>query len=139
MRKEKSCGAVIMRYQEGVYSTLLVKHTQGHWGFPKGHKEEGETEQETAIRETLEETGLTVTLDSGFCDSSTYWPQPDVYKKVIYFLGKVESGNEQPDYHEIEEVKWFRVSEAMAALSYPSDVAILENALKYIHRMVDDD
>ena len=54
MRKEKSCGAVIMRNINGKYYTLLIKHMHGHWGFPKGHEEEGEDEAAAALREVKE-------------------------------------------------------------------------------------
>ena len=58
MKQEKSCGAIILRKQNKTIETLLVKHTKGHWAFAKGHVEENETEEETALREIKEETGL---------------------------------------------------------------------------------
>lgn len=139
MRKEKSCGAVVIRKEENGYATLLIKHTQGHWGFPKGHMEENENEVETARREVLEETGIDVDIDEGFKDESTYWPSPEVYKKVIYFVGNPHEGTPKPDHNEIEEVSWFRFSEAAALLSYPSDVSILENVQKYLRKLENAD
>ena len=139
MKKERSCGAVIMKMEEGKTLTLLVKHMQGHWGFPKGHAEGKETETETAIREVKEETGLNVVLDNGFRDTSTYYPNPDVFKKVIYFIGKPESGEAKPDMVEIEAVDWFTLSEAVAALSYPSDVSVLENAEQYMRHVMPEE
>ena len=61
MKKEKSCGAIVYREKDGV-EILLIKHKNGgHWAFPKGHVENKETEEETALREIREETGLTLT------------------------------------------------------------------------------
>ena len=40
--QEKSCGCVIMENNK----VLLIQHRIGHWGFPKGHVEAGETEKE---------------------------------------------------------------------------------------------
>ena len=60
MRKEKSCGALVVRRGAESPEILLIKHNGGHWAFPKGHVEAGETEEETALREVQEETGLTV-------------------------------------------------------------------------------
>lgn len=59
---EQSIGAVI-KYQtslENVESSqfLLLRNRRGFWGFPQGHKEKGETEIRTLIREVLEETGI---------------------------------------------------------------------------------
>lgn len=39
---------------------FMVQNAQGLWGFPKGHREDGETPLQAAIRETLEETGLVI-------------------------------------------------------------------------------
>lgn len=58
MKYEKSCGAIVI--EDG--KVLLVKHNAGHWDFPKGHVEEGETEFETAIREVKEETNIDIKL-----------------------------------------------------------------------------
>ena len=47
-----SCGAVVFRKYHGNTELLLIKHTVGgHWAFPKGHVESGETETQTALRE----------------------------------------------------------------------------------------
>ena len=63
MRYEKSCGALVFRRASQGLEVLLLKHRAGHWDFPKGHVEAGESEQETALREVLEESGLTVKLE----------------------------------------------------------------------------
>ena len=56
---EKSCGIVLFHSED----FLLIQHSvklgeKGHWDFPKGHMERGETEIQTALREVEEETGL---------------------------------------------------------------------------------
>ena len=59
MIKEKSCGAIVYRKYHGNTEILLIKHiNSGHWSFPKGHVERGETEVQTAHREILEETNI---------------------------------------------------------------------------------
>ena len=59
MKSEKSCGAIVLSPDNTNRKVLLIKHENGgHWAFPKGHVEEGETEVETALREIKEETGL---------------------------------------------------------------------------------
>ena len=37
---------------------LLLRNRRGFWGFPQGHKEKGETELQTLVREVTEETGI---------------------------------------------------------------------------------
>ena len=51
MRFEKSCGAVLFAREDASLRYLIIRHTGGHCGFPKGHTEAGESEQETALRE----------------------------------------------------------------------------------------
>ena len=83
--REKSYGAVIINEKK---EFLLIRHKNGgHWDFPKGHKEAGESSKETALREVLEETGLTVRLIEGFKEKSRYSPKPGVEKTVTFYLG----------------------------------------------------
>ena len=65
MQHEKSCGAIVYRKFHGNIELLLIKNQNGgHWSFPKGHVEGTETEEETAVREIMEETGIQVALDT---------------------------------------------------------------------------
>ena len=66
MREEISCGAVLYTRVEGEIKYLIIKQRGGHYGFPKGHMENGETEEETALRETWEETSLRPEIKKGF-------------------------------------------------------------------------
>ena len=51
VKREKSCGAVVIRTGGEGRRYLLTRSKKGVWGFPKGHMEAGETEHETALRE----------------------------------------------------------------------------------------
>ena len=66
MNKEKSCGAVIFTRDEEDLKFVLIKNLEGSYGFPKGHVEDNETEEETALREVKEEVGLDVEIIDGF-------------------------------------------------------------------------
>ena len=80
MSYEKSCGAVVFRKYHGNIELLLIKHVVGgHWSFPKGHVEPGETETETAIREIKEETGIDVELNTTFREVVSYSPKRQQY------------------------------------------------------------
>jgi ADP-ribose pyrophosphatase YjhB (NUDIX family) len=56
--KEKSCGTVLYTVKDNVIHYLLIRATDTYCGLPKGHVEAGETEHETALRETREETSI---------------------------------------------------------------------------------
>lgn len=75
MQHEKSCGAIVYRKSHGNTEILLIKHiNSGHWSFPKGHMETGETEVETAVREIKEETSIDVMIDPRFGKPSPIFP-----------------------------------------------------------------
>ncbi|MFI4859740.1 MAG: bis(5'-nucleosyl)-tetraphosphatase [Phycisphaerales bacterium JB063] len=58
MKNDFSYGMIPFRVVEGRREFLLVQHHAGHWAFPKGHADEGESPLQAAQREMLEETGL---------------------------------------------------------------------------------
>ena len=122
MEHEKSCGAVIFRKHHGNTELLLIKHTNGgHWSFPKGHVEPGETEAETARREVREETGLEVQIDTSFREVVSYSPRKDTIKNVVYFLAWIKSKEIHPQPEEVSQVKWVEISLAPKWLNYDND------------------
>ena len=134
MRKEKSCGAVIYKYIDNELFILLLKHNLGHWSFAKGHVEDGETEQETAIREIKEETNLDVTINSDFRYVITYSPYEGVIKDVVYFLVTTNSDNIKAQQSEISEIKWFKYEDAISMITYEDDRKVLMKAIEYLNK-----
>ena len=122
MKQEKSCGCIIINDKNEV---LLIHHNAGHWDFPKGHVEEGETEMETAIREVKEETNIDVEVNEEYRYSTKYSPKEGVIKEVIYFLARNISDNKQAQLEEVSEVRWVNVDEAIDKITYDSSREIL--------------
>ncbi|MDE6835197.1 MAG: NUDIX domain-containing protein [Ruminococcus sp.] len=137
MLYEKSCGAIVYRKFHGNTEILLIKHiNSGHWSFPKGHVETGETEIETAKREIKEETAIDVIIDPTFRETVTYSPKKDTVKVVVYFLAKAKNVNFIPQEEEIAEIRWVDISYAGNILSYENDRTIVtraKNAIKNTH------
>lgn len=133
MKKEKSCGAVVYRKGKDGTEILLIQHKNGgHWAFPKGHVEKNETEEETALREIREETGLKVKLNTGFRQSVTYSPKPEVMKDVIYFAAKASPDDKaKPQEKEVEALRWERPKKAEELVTYANDRDILYAFLEY--------
>lgn len=133
---EKSCGAIIFYKTKQNTKILLVKNNNGrYWSFPKGHIEEGETEQETAIREIKEETGLDVTLTPGFREISEYCPFGRIRKRVVFFLARAFTDNVKIQEEEIDSYIWVDLQQARKMCTYDNDLRIIEKAEITIHLM----
>lgn len=102
---------------------LLMKHSKlGMWLQPGGHIEEGETPDEAAKRETLEETGFEVEFVQDFVpeetlDETDNCPRPfninlhpirdDHYHCDFQFLVRVKNQKEASHADEHDGLKWF--------------------------------
>lgn len=130
MKREKSCGVLVLRQQEDELYVVLLRHRfGGHWSFPKGHVEAGESERQTALREVREETWLTgIKLMDGFRESVEYSPKPGVKKQVVYFLGTTEQEKLIRQEEEISEIMWAPLSRAAELVSFANDKRLLRHA-----------
>lgn len=133
---EKSCGGIIFYKTKQNTKILLVKNNNGrYWSFPKGHIEQGETEQETAIREIKEETGLDVTLVNNFREISEYCPFGKIRKRVVFFLARAFTDNVKIQEEEIDSFIWVDLQQARKLCSYDNDLRIIDKAETTIHLM----
>ena len=126
MKYEKSCGCIIIDNRK----VLLVKQTSGDWGFPKGHVENNETEIETAIRETKEETNIDVEIDEKHRYVIEYSPKENVWKEVVYYIAKMKSNTCIPQESEIEKIEWLVFEEALSKLTYNNTREILKQVIE---------
>ena len=132
----KSCGAVVYSWGLGAPRYLLVKHLKnGHWGFPKGHVVDGESEIETARREIAEETGLEVTFVENFHEMMYYLTPKSRRKEVVLFLARARSRRVKRQRDEILASRWLKFDAALESLTHENARAILVAA----HRRVLDE
>lgn len=130
---ESSCGAVIFRKENNCKKILLIRNRRSaHWGFPKGHIEPGETKEETAVREVLEETGIDIKIIPGFVKNSEYSIQGKIEKSVSIFLAETDQTEYKLQEEEIEECGWYSFDEAFRVLNYENDKYILTEAKNFI-------
>ncbi len=134
MKREKSCGGVVYKMENGVPHFVLIKHRKGgHWAFPKGHMEQGESERETARREIREETGVTGKFIKGFRRSVSYIIRGTIHKEVVYFLYEISPDSViVKQEEEIGEAEFVPESEVMAKLTYENDKITFSRALEKI-------
>ncbi|MFD3157935.1 bis(5'-nucleosyl)-tetraphosphatase [Haloimpatiens sp. FM7330] len=138
MNIEKSCGAVVYRKCGADIEFIAVKSREsGHWGFPKGHMESGETEIETTKREIFEETGLEVTLLDEFRTEIEYYLSENINKRVIYFIGKTENQCVNIQQEEIADYKWLNYSDMLNILTFENAKDVLKKAKDFIDDSID--
>ena len=124
--KEKSCGCIIFDGDQ----VLLIRQVQGHWTFPKGHVEEGETEIETATREVKEETNLDVVIDPDKRYEIDYVYDEGNKKNVVFFVANVKNHNAKPQEDEVSEIEWFNFDDAIDTLTYDNTKTLLRKVIK---------
>ncbi len=129
---ETTSGAVMFTERDGKRFYLLVKTGSGHVGFPKGHVEYGETEEESAKREVFEETGLSFIKYGGFRTEYTFTTFENTEKRGIFFLGKYDCTEIKAQEDEIFGEWLLPYEEAYEKLNWEQDKAVLAAAEKYI-------
>ena len=125
---ENSCGAIV--FNENTEKILLVKMHNGNWGFPKGHIENNETKEETAIREVQEETNVNIKIIPNFEREIKYIPNEKTIKKVTIFAGITQDEDVKIDTFEIEAFQWCTYEEALKLVTYKLQKDVLEKARK---------
>jgi len=127
---EKSCGGVIFNKNNHI---LLIKHNQGHWSFPKGHMEKGESDIETALREIKEEVALDVFINRDIYAISSYTLPSGIKKEVIYFLCYCENDDVVLQKSEVCEYLFLPYEEAIKQITYFEDVNVLKEIYSKIN------
>ena len=112
MNREKSCGCIILKGDR----VLLIgaKDDDGRlfWSFPKGHQEDGETDIETAIRETKEETNLDVNIvDDEPIKTGHLRHDGITHKEILLFIAEPLSDEIKMQEDEVEKVEWVKIDE----------------------------
>lgn len=130
MKEEHSIAAVV--YHEDQY--LLLKYGLGHWGFVKGHKEEGESDQETILRELEEETGIIDAKIMGdFKIEFEYYFKfkgEKIHKSVSCYL--IESKTRKIILSfEHKNYIWLPIEKALKKATFDNSRNILRNAAAY--------
>ncbi|MFW6060028.1 MAG: bis(5'-nucleosyl)-tetraphosphatase [Phycisphaeraceae bacterium] len=134
MDTDQSYGIIPVRFVDGERWYLLVRHGAGHWGFPKGHAEPGESPVEAATRELAEETGLTAlrVLDEPVLEERYIFTKRGgrrVSKRVTYFVGRATGSAEvTPQPGEIADCRWLPVDEARRTITFAEGRKLLDRA-----------
>lgn len=124
--EERSCGCIILDKRD----VLLIQQTSGVWGFPKGHPEHDEDEEDTAMREVQEETNLNVKINPKKRYTMYYKTDLGKNKEVVLFLAEKVGGELKIQEDELLDAKWLDVYDALELLTYENTKELFEQVLK---------
>jgi len=130
-----SSGGVVFTKSVGAIKVLLISREKGSiWCLPKGHIDKGETEQQTALREVREETGVEAKLVEKIGDINYWfvWEDTKIHKIVHFYLMLYLGGSTEDHDSEVDEARWFPIEEAIGKLSYENEIEIMKKARKMI-------
>lgn len=154
---EESCGTII--FNTDATKVLLIRSNK-YWQCPKGFREPGETQKETALRETREEVGLKFKLqDLGKKFTIRYEYQVSPYilnrhlkeikesgepqymfpgtrkRKVSLFLVRTNKTKFKIQEEEVDEARWVDIKTAIRLMRYSRQKPILIAALKSLKHL----
>jgi 8-oxo-dGTP pyrophosphatase MutT (NUDIX family) len=133
-----SAGGVLFRHAPDGPEVLLAsrrtRRGQLVWGLPKGMVEEGESPEQAALREVVEETGHEGAIREPLGEVSYWfvWDGDRIHKTVHFFL--MEHDGEEPGERdqEMEEVRWFPLKEASSVAGFKSEKQIIRRAAEAV-------
>lgn len=145
MPREKSAGAIIFRKENGQNHYLLLRYRSGHWEFPRGHIEKGESEEQAARREVREETGIKdLKIIPGFKEytkflfKKTYNLKPEekkkapwVFKLVYFFVAETTTKEVRLD-EENTGFLWLPYEQALKRLTYKPAKEVFKKAHDFL-------
>ncbi len=126
-----AAGAVVLRERPDGGQQVLVVHRPRYddVSLPKGHQEPGEDSPVAAVREVREETGVRIRLSASLQPIEYDVPKEGA-KLVQWWLGTICSEDPHEPDHEVDMTMWLDLDEARGRLSYPTDIQVLDEAVK---------
>lgn len=142
MKNEFSSGGIVYKVGDDPLFLLIENSRMNRpgetwWGFPKGHLEEGESNETAAIREVEEETGIKAEIIEKIGNSKYVLTKNEekIFKVVTIFLMKYLEGETKAQIEEVSDVIWLPYEEALKKLAYPGDKELLKKAKEVINQL----
>ena len=121
-----AAGGVVWRRRNGRLQVVLIHRPRyDDWTFPKGKLDAGETDEQAAVREVMEEASLAVNLGPEL-PSTTYLDKSGKHKRVRYWAMTAADGSEPLGANEVDDARWVDIDDARAILSYSRDMELID-------------
>ncbi len=140
-RFEISAGGVVYRQtRNGIAICLIATKDRTRWQLPKGKQEPGESLDETAAREVLEETGIKSRVGPRLEKIDLWFTSTEDghvvrhHKLVYFYLLAYTGGTTRNHDHEVDDARWFDAAEARERLTFPSERRVLARALDILSK-----
>ena len=130
-----SAGGVVFRHgDEGIEIVICGRIGDGVWGLPKGTPHDGESLEETAIREVSEETGLEVLIGEKIGVVEYWFARTRVryHKWVHHYLFQATGGDTDSHDLEYDRVEWRPIENALKTLTFKNESDMVETAREMI-------
>lgn len=138
VQREVSAGGVLYRrdgdHIEVVLASRRTRRGDLAWGLAKGGIEPGESHEDAAVREVLEETGYTAAIEASLGDTRYFyvWENTRIRKTVHFFLMRCTGGDPTDRDDEMEEIRWFPLERALKRAAYRGERDVLGRAAQML-------
>lgn len=125
----EAAGGILWRRADGGPAELAVIHRPRHqdWSLPKGKRDRGESWQETALREVLEETACRAEIER-FAGGTIYTVKGRPKVVLFWHMAVTEEGSFEPN-DEVDQVVWLTPVAALERLDYATERQLLAENL----------
>lgn len=124
-----AAGGIVTRLTGKGHRQVLLVHRPAYddWSFPKGKVDPGETEEAAALREVLEETGVEARLGDEL--GTVEYTDPKGFRKIVRYWAMDAQGGDFVANSEVDQIRWMSRRQALDALSYERDRALLQSTI----------
>lgn len=136
-----SAGGIVIRFEDGIPQFVAGKRRRDGdaftWTLPKGTPNPGETTEQTALREVVEETGLDVRITAPLESIDYTFMQRGIriHKTVHYFLMEPIGGSLDRHDREFDEVRWIDLAAAGSLLTFATERSLVDRAAERVGEM----
>jgi 8-oxo-dGTP diphosphatase len=121
----RAAGGIVWRQTpDGREIVLVHRPAYDDWSLPKGKADEGEADEQTALREVEEETGLICRLGPEL--PTTHYHDRHDRPKVVRYWAMTPVGGNLGGHHEVDQAEWVPSDQARDRISYPRDREVID-------------